>query len=121
MLKTTYTKLKPKRFKYRNYKNFNQLSFLNELSIFLENVTNFSEFNILYNTILNNHAPLNTRFLRANNKPHMSKQLRKAMMTRSKLESRANKSKFPKDMADYRAQRNLVVSMNRKARKLYFQ
>ena len=120
MLKTTYVKPRPKKYKYRNYKNFNQIYFLSEISTALEHVTNFTEFNDRYIMILNKHAPLKTRFLRANNKPHITKQLRKAMMIRSHLKNIANKSNDPKDMVSYRAQRNLVVNMNRKAKRLYF-
>ena len=120
MLKSKFTKLGPKKFKYRNYKNFDQVSFLYELSLALQNVTNFSDFNALFISILNKHAPLKTRFLRANSKPHMSKELRKAIMLRSQLKNKANHSRDPEDMAKYRAQRNLVVKMNRNARKLYF-
>ena len=41
-------------------------------------------------------------------------------MKRSKLKNIANKSNNPNDMANYRRQRNLVVNMNRKAKKSYF-
>ena len=40
--------------------------------------------NILENT-LNCHAPVKTKIVRGNNKPHISKSLRKAIMVRSKL------------------------------------
>ena len=86
----------------------------------LQNVTNLGDFIALFISILNKHAPLKTRFLRANSKPHMSKELRKAIMLRSQLKNKANHSRDPEDMAKYRAQRNLVVKMNRNARKLYF-
>ena len=112
MLKSKFTKLGPKKFKYRNYKNFDQVSFLYEISLALQNVTNFSDLNALFISILNKHAPLKTRFLRANSKPHMSKELRKAIMLRSQLKNKANHSRHSGDMAKYRAQRNLVVKMN---------
>jgi len=57
------------------------------------------------------------KFLRANNKPHVSKVLRKAIMQRSKLKNIANKSGKPEDMVRYRKQRNLVVSLNRQAKR----
>ena len=41
-------------------------------------------------------------------------------MLRSKLKHIANKSKNPEDVACYKRQRNLVVNMNRKAKKTFF-
>ena len=64
---------------------------------------------------MNKHAPVRTKFLRANNRPHVTKELRLAIMKRSKLKHIANKSNNPDDMAGYRCQRNIVVNMNRKA------
>ena len=120
MMKSTFTKNEPRKLRYRNYKKFNQILFLNELSLALHNVTDFSEFNFVFTSILNRHAPLKTRFLRANNKLHITKELRKAIMLRSQLKNIANKSKDPKDVANYKTQRNRVVNMNRKAKRLYF-
>ena len=41
-------------------------------------------------------------------------------MKRSKLKDIANKTKDPEDIACYKKQRNLVVNMNRQAKKSYF-
>ena len=41
-------------------------------------------------------------------------------MRRSKLKNIATKTKNPEDIAYYRKQRNLVVNMNRQAKKSYF-
>jgi len=43
--------------------------------------------------------------------------LGKAIMQRSKLKNIANKSGKPEDMVRYRKQRNLVVSLNRQAKR----
>lgn len=58
---------------------------------------------------------MKTKFLRGNNQPHITKELRKAIMLRSKLKNKANRSKDPEDMT--RLFRNLVVNMNRHSRK----
>ena len=60
-------------------------------------------------TVLDRHAPRKTKILRGNQKPHVDKNLRKAIMKRSKLKSKANRTKPPKDISDYKKQRNLVV------------
>ena len=38
--------------------------------------------------VLNNHAPLKKKFIRANHAPYMTKNLRKAIMKRSQLENK---------------------------------
>ena len=41
-------------------------------------------------------------------------------MKRSRLKNKANRSKDPVDIANYKKQRNLVVSLNRQAKSKYF-
>ena len=122
MMKTTYVKLPPISKKYRQYKNFNSVIFLNELNCQLRNrnIVDYKVFDNIFANLLDEHAPLKTRLIRANNKQHVSKDLRKAIMLRSKLKNIAVKSKNPEDVARYKRQRNLVVSMNRKAKKSFF-
>ena len=70
--------------------------------------------------MLNTHAPKKVKTLRENHKPHYYKNLRKAIMKRSRLENKAKRSKAPIDIANYKKQRNLVVSLNRQAKYEYF-
>ena len=121
MLKTTYEKLPRKIIHYRKWKYFDVTSFKQELSYHLDcNVDNYAQFERIFTTILDKHAPIKTKFLRGNNKQHLTKDLRKAIMKRSKLKNIANKTKDPEDIACYKKQRNLVVNMNRQAKKSYF-
>ena len=41
------------------------------------------------------HAPRKTDILRGNQKPHVDKNIRKAIMKRSKLKAKANRTKRP--------------------------
>ena len=122
MLKTEYKKLPPKVIKYRDYKKFNEKDFLYELNTCLLNnsLGNYREFENIFTNILNRHAPMKTKYLRANNKPHVTKELRKAIMKRSNLKTKAERTKDPEDEARYKVQRNLVVTLNRKAKKAFF-
>ena len=122
MLKIKFTKLPAKKISYRKYSNFIEGQFLLELRhrINTNFISTYAEFETLFTEILNKHAPLKTKFLRANNRPHITKDLRKAIMKRSRLKNKANKTGNPEDMANYRAQRNLVVNMNRRAKKSLF-
>ena len=69
--------------------------------------------------VLNTHPPKKVKILRGNHKPH-NKNLRKAIMKSSRLKNKANRSKDPVAIANYKKQRNLVVSLNSQAKSEYF-
>ena len=50
----------------------------------------------------------------------MSKSLRKAIMTRSKLKNRLNKLNTPENWQSYKIQRNICVKLHKQAKKDYF-
>ena len=54
------------------------------------------------------------------NKPHITKPLRQAIMKRSKLRNKANKTKPFIDIRNYKQQRNYVVNLNKNAKFEYF-
>ena len=66
--------------------------------------------------VLNTHAPKKVDILRGNHKAHYYKNLRKAIIKRSRLKNKANRSNDPVDIANDKKQRNLVVSLNRQAK-----
>ena len=70
--------------------------------------------------VLNPHAPKKVKISRGNRKLHYNKNLRKAIMKRSRLKNKANRSKDPVDIASYIKQHNLVASLNRQAKSKYF-
>ena len=78
--------------KYRKYKYFNKNKFekeiLNKLSQCNKKIFQIDEFKELFITALNIHAPLKTKFLKANNANFVSTELTKAMMLRSKLRNK---------------------------------
>ena len=59
-------------------------------------------------------------WLEGNNKPHITKPLRQAIMKRSKLENKTNKTKLITDVRNYKKQRNYVVNLNKNAKFEYF-
>ena len=58
--------------------------------------------------------------MRGNNKSHMNKFLRRAIMKRSKLKNKANKTKHPVDIKMYKKQRNYIIGLNKQAKFKYF-
>ena len=66
------------------------------------------------------HAPITKKYLRANHANFVTKQLRKAIMKRSKLRNDFLKDRNDASQSAYRKQRNLCVTLLRKAKKQYF-
>ena len=85
VLKTTFRKMPAKIVKYRDYKRFSSVNFYQELrSIDLFNTSN-DFFTSRVMEILNDHAPLKQKYVRANDNPFMTKALRKEHMKRTRL------------------------------------
>ena len=119
MLKTTYERFPPNLLTYRSYEySWND---------FLKNKFESGSYAIQSGDIgslktaiiksLNAVAPFKKRIVRGNNKPHLTSLIRKEIMTRSRLKNKANKSGKEEDLKAYKKQRNLVLKLNRKAKK----
>ena len=81
VLKTTFSKNKPKEPFYRDYKKFNFSDFNNELkNIFSRNtVGSCYQFEQIFLNVLDKHAPMKRKLLRANHSSYISKPLRKQL------------------------------------------
>ena len=123
MLKSTYIHIPPKKVVYRSYKTFSEDAFKTELrsNLGVSHSGDFTSFNSVLTATLDNHAPFKKRVMRGNNKPHMSKLLRKAIMKRSRLKNIYNKTKNDGDFIDYKKQRNYVVNLNRQSKRQFFE
>ena len=60
------------------------------------------------------------KWVKSNHKPHINKELRKAVMKRSRLQNKANKTKNPIDISNFKKQRNYAVNLNKQAKFEYF-
>ena len=110
ILKTQYTRLPPKKIRYRDYKRFSEDAFLSDLSCTLTKINpkDLNEFGTMFASTLDKHAP------------HLNKTLRKAMMQRTRLKNIANKTGNEDDLKRFRKQRNLVVKLNRDAKRNFY-
>ena len=70
--------------------------------------------------MLNKHAPVKYKYIRANNSSYMNKSLRKEIMLRSRLRHKFLKTKTEESKQVYIKQRNLSVTLLRKAKSNYF-
>ena len=113
VMKTTFKCEEPKKLIYRNYSNFSQKDFQSDLLLNIgDGKNNYLEFEKNFVETLNKHAPKKTKIFRGNHKPHINKTLRKAIMKRSQLKNKANKTKDAKDILKYIKRRNYVVKLN---------
>ena len=121
MLKTCFKREESKNFIYRDYKNFNDTDFRMDLENKLEECPkHYENFERTFVNVLDAHAPRRTKVLRGNLKPHVDTNLRKAIVERSKVKNKANRTKLQDDIAEYKKQQNLVVKLNRDSKLRYF-
>ena len=71
-------------------------------------------------TVLDDHVSLKKKQLRFNHGPSMTKALRKAIMTLSRLENIYNKKRFYYNSDKYEKQRNFYVKILGKTKQDYF-
>ena len=74
----------------------------------------------IFMTALNNHAPLKSKYIRANDGPFMTKNLRMAIMFRTKLLDKFYKDRTDKTRLAYKRQRNLCTSLLKKTKREYY-
>ena len=122
VLKTKYQKIGPSVINYRSYKNFNESDFKRDLceAMSNSNPTDYVSFQDVFNEVLDKHAPTKKKYVRANHAPFMTRALRKAIMLRSRLRNKHNKSRTAENWNNYRKQRNRCVKLFRQAKKDYY-
>ena len=122
VMKTTFPKVQPKIVYYRDYKNFDLYAFRTDLRTQLSKINekDYYHFEITFLEVLEKHAPMKKKVLRANDKPYMTKALRKAIMRRSTLKSKYLKSKSDEDLRTFKKQKNFTKRLAKKERVKYF-
>ena len=125
VLNEKHERMPPKVMQYRNYKKFDYAIFNNNLRKQTKNL-NFSELDFatirkIFMEILDKFAPLKKNYIRANHSKFVTKELSKAIMLRSKLRNQFLKTKTQESKLKYNKQRNLCVSITRKAKRSYYE
>ena len=126
VMKVFYKKQSPNLVSYRNYKNFDNVTFMNNVKNSISCIDaetlngNFHLFKKVVHDTFEEHAPLKKRYVRANQAPFMNKRLSREIMKRSRLRNTFLKSKKEADRIIYNKQRNFCVSLLRKEKKNFF-
>ena len=115
----------PKVITYRDYKNFDNSRFSEELLSEIKKLgplnKNISIFHNVCIEVLEKYSPGKQKYIRANQANFMDSKLIYAIMLRSKLYNIFLKSRSNKDGEVYKKQRNLCVSLLRQNKKDYFE
>ena len=97
---TEYVKADPIQINYGNYTKFNPILFQEELRDCLyqdaDSMKTFSNFQETLCMLLNKHAPLKKKYLRANDSSFMTKPLQKLIMNRSRCKNKYLKNRTVK-------------------------
>ena len=95
VLRGNFRKKGPRVVTYRDYSGFDNFSFreevAEELSSNLLKMLAFTLFKSTVECVLNKMAPLKKKYLRANDGPFMTRELRKAIMKCSNMKNKFNK------------------------------
>ena len=107
---------------YRDYKKFDEKCFESNLKLKLNHQTNdcYNDFKKTFVEILDQNAPMKKKILRHNQSPFMSKHLRKAIMTRSRLKNIYNKKRTFENLENYKKQRNFCVNLLKREKRKYY-
>ena len=108
----------PRKKVYRSYKNFDLEHFNIVLKSELEKLNDsaYNELETAFCNVLNKHAPIKVKMLRHNSNSFMTKNLRKAIMYRSKFKYCFNKCRTYENWCNYKTQQNYCVSLLRKTK-----
>ena len=121
-MKTTYPKAQPKIIYYRDYKNFDLYNFRTELREELNKIVekDYYHFELTFLRVLEKHAPMKKKVVRANDKPYMTKALRQAIMRRSALKTRFLKNRTDENHKIFKKQKNYTRRLAKRERVKYF-
>ena len=125
VLKACFQKHKPKVIKYRNYKKIANNLFRNDLlnKLLSKNVQtkHVDLFKDTAQYILDRHAPLKENHVRCNQAAFVNKNLRNAIMTRSRLLNKFWQDRTISSHVAYKKQRIYVLNYCEKLKKRFFQ
>ena len=88
------------------------------MNSFLKSVINYSLFENISLQVLHAHALAKKKIRRFNNNPLMTKQLRKAIIHRSRLKNVCKKSRTAKIWDSYKTQRNFYVNLKKNKKRV---
>ena len=120
MSKSTFPKVRPKQIVYRKFKNFDLSIFKNKIRTKMRSIDKYEIFEEEFLKVLNKHAPLKRKFIRANHVPYMTKNLRKTIMKHSQLENKYISSCTVENINKNKNHKKFCSKLYKKERKKFY-
>ena len=124
VLRAFFQKQTPITVKYRDYKKFDQSLFrynlLKKLNDVNEGKVDYETFERVFIALLDLHAPMKEKYMRANKSPFMNKSLHKAVMTRSRLRNKFLKNPSNANKMNYTKYRIYCTGLFKKEKKSFY-
>ena len=125
VMKSHLPRLKPKIIKYRSYKKFDAENFLSDIKLANFGAPDdpdqaYNDLVCTFRKLVDKHAPLKTKVLRGDTAPFMTRELKKGIYTRTRLQKRYKKNPTKENELKFKRQRNKCVSLRKKAIKQHF-
>ena len=116
VMKRYCKKNEPVTIEYRDMKDFDPIAFREDLRYQLESkgCVTINDFQNIFLSVWNAHAPIKKKVVRGNNAPFMNKTLTKAFMTRARLKRNSNKNPTQENIEAFKRYRYFCVSLLRK-------
>ena len=86
-----------------------------------ELVDNYSSFENVFIDVLNRHAPIKKKVIRANHASYLTKELKKAITKRSQLEKIYSNKRTEESFKKYKKQKNYCSRLYKRERKSFFE
>ena len=120
VMRTTFPKSEPQVIRYRDRSKFNNSDFCKDLEEELKKYpSEYEKFEQVFLETLELHAPQKSKVLRANHKPYVDKDMRKAIMNRSRLQNRLYENHTPENLAAFKQQKNYCNRLCKRKQKEY--
>ena len=122
VMKRFFKKKDPIVIEYRDMKNFDGMKFRDDLRKELQKLESVTvvDFQNIFLTIWNAHAPVKKKVVRGNNAPFMNRTLSKAFMHRAKLKNKSHNFPTEENILAFKKYRNFCVSLLRKEKKKFY-
>ena len=124
-LRSHFQRYPPKKITYRNFKNFDEKLFIADLkqadllaSIECENP--YDSLTRNFKAFVDRHAPLKQKYIRGNQVPFMTKELSKAIMTKSRLRNKYNKWKSRENYLAFQKSKQKCKRLSKNAKNEHF-
>ena len=110
VLKISFSKNKPKKMSYGDYKNFNSNTFHDELHHVFSNliIDTWDKFDKVFLQILNRHAPLKRKLLRASHASYVSEAIQRAIIKGSSLAKKVLQKGSEESFRTYKSKKKLL-------------